>query len=88
MPQLLCGLQEFFRQNGVEAAVGVTRQHLLEHFLPGRVRWLGPAAEIEGEQEAAFWVPTEHLRPHALCLRYGIPDRVLSAQTVGERIAA
>jgi acyl homoserine lactone synthase len=88
IPELLCGLQEFCRRNAIRAVVGVTRQHLLNHFLRDGVEWLGDVAEIEGEPEAAFWVPTEHLRPHAHCRIHGIDQSVLSLEPISQRIAA
>jgi acyl homoserine lactone synthase len=88
IPELLCALQEFCQHNGIRAAVGVIRQHLLNHFLREGVQRLGDVAEIEGEQEAAFWVPTEHLRPRAHCCAYGITHPVLSLEPISQRIAA
>lgn len=88
IPELLCALQEFCRNNAVVAVVGVTRQHLLNHFLRAGIEWLGDIAEIEGEPEAAFLVPTEHLRPQAHCRLYGIDRSVLSLEPIPQRIAA
>jgi acyl homoserine lactone synthase len=89
MPEMLCGVHEFCELNGYEAVVGVTRMHLLEHYLPGKLQWLGETAEIEGEQEAAFYIPTEDMRPHIYCAKYGIPRRVLSSfQPVRQEVAA
>jgi acyl homoserine lactone synthase len=88
IPELLCALQEFCRHNAVAAVVGVTRQHLLNYFLRDGVQWLGDVAEIEGEPEAAFWVPTEHLKPQSHCRTYGINPPVLSLEPVTQRIAA
>lgn len=88
MPEMLCGVHEFCAHNGYEAVVGVTRKHLLEHYLPGKLQWLGATAEIEGEQEAAFYIPTEDMRPHAYCSRLGIPERVLSFEPVSQEAAA
>jgi len=87
-PELLCALQEFFRMRSIEAMIGVTRPPLLNHFLRRGVQWLGDIAEIEGELEAAFWVPTEHLRPDAYCRAYGIAHPVLTLEPVFPRIAA
>ena len=88
IPELLCALQEFCQHNAITAVVGVTRQYLLNHFLREGVEWLGDVAEIEGEDEAAFWVPTGHLRPHAHCRLYGIDHPVLSLEPISQRIAA
>lgn len=88
IPELLCALQEFCQRNSIEAVVGVTRQHLLDHFLRTGVQWLGHVAEIEGEPEAAFFVPAEHLRPQAHCRIHGIHGPVLSLEPVDQRIAA
>jgi N-acyl-L-homoserine lactone synthetase len=88
IPELLCALQEFCQHNAIGAVVGVTRQPLLGYFLRDGVQWLGEVAEVEGEQEAAFWVPTPHLRPQAHCRLYGITRPVLSLEPVSQRIAA
>jgi acyl homoserine lactone synthase len=88
MPEMLCGVHEFCLRNGYEAVVGVTRKHLLEHYLPGKLQWLGPTAEVEGEREAAFYIPTEDMRPNAYCLKLGIPDRVLSFEPLSQEAAA
>jgi N-acyl-L-homoserine lactone synthetase len=87
MPALMSGLQEFCRSNGVQAVVGVTRKHFLDHYLDS-VEWLCEPTEIEGESEAAFWLPVEHMRPQQHCARYSIPDRVLSFAPLNSRIAA
>lgn len=88
MPMLLCAVEEFSRDNGIDAVVGVTRRHLLEHFFPGRVEWLCEPVEVEGELESAFWIPLEHMRPTAHCRKYGLPNRVLSLEPLTQRIAA
>lgn len=88
VPELLCALQEFCLGNDIVAVVGVTRQHLLNHFLREGVQWLGERAEIEGEQEAAFWIPTDHLRPHVHCRMYGIANPVLSLEPMLQRVVA
>jgi len=88
MPELLCAIQEFCQHNGVEAGVGVTRKHLLAHFLRSGIQWLGDEREIEGEREAAFLVPTAHMRPQLHCAKYRIPTRVLSFEPLAQRIAA
>jgi acyl homoserine lactone synthase len=76
-PELLCGINEYFMLHGIVAMTGVTRPHLLEHFCRTGVTWLGPSQVIEGEQESAFYVPTQHIRPVHHCARYGLPERVL-----------
>jgi N-acyl-L-homoserine lactone synthetase len=88
MPLLLCALQEFCQHSGIRAVVGVTRRNLVNHFVREGVQWLGESAEIEGEQEAAFWVPAEYVRPLAHCRRYGIPQHILSFDAIKQRIAA
>ena len=88
MPQLLCAVQEFCQANDYDAVVGVTRKHLLEHYFPGKIQWLGETAEVEGQQEAAFWIPTEHMRPIAHCSKYRIPGRVLSFEPSLGQVAA
>ena len=88
IPELLCGLQEICLANDVRAVIGVTRRHLVDHYIPSGAEWLGPQAEIEGEQEAAFRIPVEHLRPVAHCARYNLPQRVLSLEPLSRRAAA
>lgn len=88
VPELLTAIAEFSALNGIRATVGVTRKHLLNHFNPTGIEWLGETAEIEGEQEAAFWMPREWTRPRAHCEKYGIPQRVLSLEPVVRRVAA
>jgi len=88
IPELLCGLQEFCDENGVRAVVGVTRQHLVTHYIPAGVEWLGEPAEIEGEREAAFWIPADQLRPEFHCKLYGLPQRLLAPNPNNGRVAA
>ena len=88
VPELLSAAQEFCTLNDIRALVGVTRRHLLNHFVPVGIDWLGETAEIEGEQEAAFWMPREWTRPSAHCAKYGIPRKVLSLEPIEKRIAA
>lgn len=88
MPTLLCAVEEFSRHNGIRAVVGVTRQHLLNHFFPGKVQWLGQPTEVEGEMEAAFWIPLEHMRPLAHCAKYAISNHVLSFEPTSQQVAA
>lgn len=87
MPELLCALQEFCFGNGISAIVGVTRPHLVTYFRREGMEWLGDAAEIEGQQEAAFWVPTEYLRPEPRRLT-GISFPVLTLDPLAKRNAA
>jgi acyl homoserine lactone synthase len=79
LPELLCGVSEYFATNGIGAMIGVTRPHLLEHFIRTGVTWLGELSEIEGEMERAFIVQREHIRPSAHCERYGIRGPVLES---------
>ncbi|MBX9821698.1 MAG: hypothetical protein K2Y19_13770 [Afipia birgiae] len=57
--------------------IGVTRQHLLEHFIRSGIEWMGRSQEIEGEQERAFFVPTAHIRPEYHRRKFGIAEKVL-----------
>jgi acyl homoserine lactone synthase len=88
LPELLCGVSEYFGEHGIRAMVGVTRPHLLEHFVRAGVRWLGPSSLIEGEMERAFIVRREHIRPTAHCGRYGISGPVLETAGRQPRLAA
>lgn len=88
IPKLLCALQEFCGAQGIRAVVGVARQHLISHYIPAGAEWLGQPAEVEGLQEAAFWIPVERLRPALHCKRYGLPQRLLSLEPRNKRIAA
>jgi acyl homoserine lactone synthase len=88
LPKLLCAVEEFSRHNGIRAAIGVTRQHLLNHFFPGKVQWLGEPTEVEGEQEAAFWIPLEHMRPTAHCAKYGLSTPLLTFDPISHQVAA
>lgn len=90
-PELLCGIQEFMHRNDGMGMIGVTREHLLAHFVRSGIRWLGPAHLVEGEMERAFFVPTSSIRPTWHCQRFGIGDNVLAAEpkdTSAERRAA
>lgn len=78
LPELLCGIHEFFSENGIGAMIGVTRPHLVNHFIRSGVTWLGQPAMVEGEMEAAFIVPTPHIRPDFHCQKYGITGPVLN----------
>lgn len=74
---MLCAIQELFIRDGVQAMIGVTRQHLLEHFIRSGIEWMGRSQEIEGEQERAFFVPTAHIRPEYHRRKFGIAEKVL-----------
>jgi N-acyl-L-homoserine lactone synthetase len=89
LPQLLCAIAEFLEARDGDGIIGVTRQHLLSHFLREDVEWLGKPALIEGEIERAFFVPTRSVRPVRHCEKYGIGGGVLQAsRAVAERRAA
>ena len=88
IPELLCGLQEFCLGNDVKAVVGVARRHLVDHYLREGVDWLGETAEIEGEEEAAFWIQTRYLRPSIHCDACKIFGSVLSLEPVTQQAAA
>jgi acyl homoserine lactone synthase len=75
-PELLCAIHEYFSLHHIRGMIGVTRQHLLAHFLQN-IKWLGPAQVIEGEKERAFFVPTEHIRPHRHCEKLAISGPVI-----------
>lgn len=77
-PELLCGIQEFLRLHDGAGMVGVTREHLLSHFIRSGIRWLGSPHLIEGEMERAFFVPTEDIRPVWHCERFNIDRSVLT----------
>ncbi|WP_051389535.1 acyl-homoserine-lactone synthase [Bradyrhizobium sp. Ec3.3] len=89
-PELLCAIQEFLLLNQGTGMIGVTRQHLLAHFIRSGIRWLGPAHLIEGEMERAFLVPTPCIRPIWHCDKLGIGTDVLALgpETSSERTAA
>jgi len=78
LPELLVATEEFLTSNRATGIIGVTRAHLLSHFIRDGIRWLGEPALIEGEVERAFFVPTGCLRPRYHCEKYGIPDTVLA----------
>lgn len=78
LPELLCAVQELlFSSRGV-GIVGVTREHLLTHFIRGGISWLGAPDMIEGEIERAFFVPKEFIRPECHCRKFGISSQVLA----------
>lgn len=72
MPEIMCAVAEFCTLNNIQSVIGVTRKHLIEHFLRDGVKWLGPTELVEGEPEAAFKVPLQHMRPQFHCRKYGI----------------
>jgi N-acyl-L-homoserine lactone synthetase len=77
-PELLCAIQEELRSIGGIGMVGVTREHLLSHFIRDGIEWLGPGDKIEGEIERAFFVPTAFIRPEHHCAKYDIRPLVLT----------
>jgi acyl homoserine lactone synthase len=87
LPALLAGANEFFTEQEALGMIGVTRAHLLSHFIRAGVQWLGSPAMIEGETERAFFVPTRFVKPHHHCSKYGISEKVLSKEQP-QRIAA
>jgi acyl homoserine lactone synthase len=87
LPALLAGANEFFTAHGASGMIGVTRAHLLAHFIREGVQWMGNPAWIEGEMERAFFVPTRFVKPHHHCSKYGISETVLLVQPQ-RRIAA
>lgn len=88
MPELLCGVAEFFEMAGITEMIGLTRPHLVSHYIPQGARWLGPLAEVEGEMERAFLVGVEHIRPRAHLARHGIDGPVLRWREGEENRAA
>ncbi|MEL6287754.1 MAG: acyl-homoserine-lactone synthase [Pseudomonadota bacterium] len=87
LPELLCATQDWLRDHGVTTMIGVTRRHLLSHFVRTDVTWLGDDALIEGQMEAAFSVPTAAIRPVAHCTQLGIHGRVLRTRPSARRAA-
>jgi acyl homoserine lactone synthase len=89
VPELLCAIAEFLEAREGEGLIGVTRQHLLSHFLRDGIQWLGQPAPIEGKTERAFFVPTGSIRPTYHCEKYRIGQGVLQTlRPVDERRAA
>jgi acyl homoserine lactone synthase len=88
LPELLAAAKEFFVDQGSLGMIGVTRAHLLSHFIRQGIVWLGEPATIEGETERAFFVPTRFVRPDHHCTRYGIAGPVLAAPVEERRNAA
>ena len=87
IPELLCAVAEHLELLGASGVVGVTRPHLISHFVRRGVRWWGDPDLIEGEIEQAFYVPRECLRPEYHCARYGIGPVCLLRSECGERAA-
>lgn len=77
-PELLCAIQEELQSVGGIGMIGVTREHLLAHFIRRGIDWLGSPEMIEGEIERAFFVPTAFIRPEHHCRKYEIGARVLA----------
>jgi N-acyl-L-homoserine lactone synthetase len=89
MPELLCALQEYCSANDITHVVGVTRTHLIAHFIRDGIAWLGREDLIEGEFERAFMVPLKHMRPEYHCRKFEIRSPVLTlSPKVTRRIAA
>jgi N-acyl-L-homoserine lactone synthetase len=89
VPELLSAITEFLEARDGDGIIGVTRQHLLSHFLRDGIEWLGKPAPIEGEVERAFFVPKDCIRPVHHCEKYGIGRGVLhTAWPAVERRAA
>lgn len=72
MPELLCAVAQHLETSGAKGVIGVTRAHLLSHFVRRGIEWLGDPALVEGEIERAFFVPRQCLRPDHHCDKYGI----------------
>lgn len=72
VPELLCAVSQHLEESHAKGVIGVTRAHLLGHFVRRGIRWLGEPALVEGEIERAFFVPWECLRPDHHCRKYGI----------------
>jgi len=89
-PELLCAIQEFMTLHDGAGMIGVTREHLLAHFIRSDIQWLGPAHEIEGEMERAFFVPTPSIRPVWHCRKLAIGANILvsAPDTLPQRSAA
>lgn len=78
MPQLLLAVQEYCAAQDITHVIGITRPHLISHFIRSGIEWLGPEHRIEGEMEQAFRVAFPHMRPAYHCQKYGITGPVLS----------
>ena len=89
VPELFCAGQEYCSANDITHVVGVTRPHLIKHFIRNGITWLGSEDLIEGEIERAFMVPLKHMRPEYHCRKFAIRSPVLTlAPKVTRRIAA
>lgn len=78
LPELLCAIHAILSMTGGVGMIGVTREHLLSHFVRTGIEWLGSSDQIEGELERAFFVPTAFIRPEHHCRAYGIGSSVLA----------
>lgn len=87
IPELLCAVAGHLELCAGEGIVGVTRAHLLSHFIRRGIQWLGQPDEIEGEVERAFFVPREFIRPEYHCRKYGIGRVNIRSGEFGERAA-
>ena len=88
LPELLCAIAEFLEARNGDGMIGVTRPHLLSHFLREDIEWLGKSAPIEGEIERAFFVPTASIRPLRHCQKYGIGRNLLRTVRAAEQRSA
>jgi len=89
VPALFSAGQEYCSANNITHVVGVTRPHLINHFIRHGITWLGRKDIIEGEIERAFMVPLKHMRPEYHCRKFGIMSPVLTlTPKVTVRIAA
>jgi N-acyl-L-homoserine lactone synthetase len=87
IPELLCAVAGHLDLLGAKGIIGVTRAHLLSHFIRRGIAWLGEPALIEGEIERAFFVSRECVRPEHHCARYGIGTVRFRSGEFGERAA-
>jgi acyl homoserine lactone synthase len=88
LPELLCGVSEFFEIHKIRAMVGVTRRHLIEYFIRTGIEWLGVEHLVEGQMERAFYVPTRFIRPVHFCKKYRLPKPLLKLPEAEGRLAA
>ncbi|WP_298375610.1 acyl-homoserine-lactone synthase [uncultured Bradyrhizobium sp.] len=87
LPELLCAVAGHLDLTAGIGIVGVTRAHLLSHYIKRGVSWLGEPDVIEGEIERAFFVPREFIRPQHHCIKYGIERVRLRSGEFGEMAA-
>ncbi|WP_097669525.1 acyl-homoserine-lactone synthase [Bradyrhizobium ottawaense] len=87
MPELLCAVAARLDHLGAKGIVGVTRAHLLSHFIRNGINWLGEPELVEGEMERAFFVPRAFVRPERHCALYGIGPVTLNNGEATERAA-